>query len=808
MDSSTDCAEFWSEVKQPKFQAHAAINAFISEMSKGCTDTVYNYPLKSIVPQFDHFDYRDIMYRDSVELVSPGILTDKKEFKHLKLLFSIEDGYEWLNAMSCLLANIYDITSSVYFEIIKAGMFITYQITSPSEYADKISDTLQTVLKNCQIEVTSKDVLPECIKSIQRDNILIQSFYPNPPYFRNLYSPETKTTTNIYQLLSSISKLERNDFFYYRVTIEPARERWDRNCYNGYQYERKVFNFYSDFNCDTVWFVPPQAESKKAISDKLDTESLPLFCIQPMIVLSCKKSKSNSIKSFWNSFRFSDVPYNHISENKILNTISFESFISSLIKRENYIHGHLLNRKEASFLMPMPCKNSLENISIPLCRISDINNEYINNGLIIGKNNGGECITLPQNAIENGIALIGSPGYGKTNLLLNLLSQVAEYESPKYSIIVFYFHDFEFVVDFVSRIPKERLNDVILAMPSLQGKILARNIVETVSPRTASRNAAYLAYALENSSASFGIDIKRRIKNLFHCLLVCDNTSLAHVFNILNRHDELGVALRNEVRKKCTNIQVLQYLNEIEAKNEYISSVSNKLQDFFDDADITDMFSFQGKSKINYSDVVENGNILIWYLGDTGPGGNAIASMEVSTLHQHFLDYGKAKKKKRYSTIVAIDEVQRIKSQGIADSIQEDRKHGLSYFLSTQTLQGVDSALVKGIDLISNMAYFQCTPADAKIFSSKSAGIVSQKDIELLPKYQAYARLQSAANIAKCKTVEFEPGDERKIDFVIKNSLEKYYIEPEKIEIRNDKKTINKVKEQFLSKMNSILKRR
>lgn len=807
-----DFSNFWCTVEQPRFQANAAIKAFSKEYSKGCTPKIYQYPLSSIVPQFDHFDYRDIMYRDPVDIRPPEKLTATNSYKHLQIMFSPADGSEYSNTMLFVLATTSNISTSFYFEIIKVESVIHYQITVSAQYAEMLANALKSVLKNSTVEISSNDVLLTGLNYANEHNLFIRAYYPNPPYYRNLHSPNIKTTPNIFQLLTSLSKLSESEFFYYRVAIESSSDRWDRNCFNGYQYEKKVFGYYSDLNCEETWYVPPDAEAKKSISDKINPENMPIYFISPMIVLSCEQSKVSTIISFWNGYRFNDTPYKSINEDVILNTIGYEGFIDSLKNRFNHVQAHLLNRVEAASLMPTPCRYSLESPSINLSK-GNISNEVFqtSKGLCLGYQNFGSNniqIMLPQKHLENGLSLIGNPGYGKTNLLLNLLSQAFTLE-PKYSMIVFYFHDFEFVADLISRVPDNRIDDVILAMPKLNGKVLARNLVDTVPHNDAAKKAAQLSYAFENSSTSFGIDIKRKFKNLLYCLMVCENTSLEHAFLILDKNDSKGQALRNHVKSITNNRQVLQFINDIEKRSESISVISNKLQEYFDDESVMEMFSFTGESILTYREVVENNKILIWYLGGLANAGDAVASTEVSLLHQFFNDYSRAEsnsKKPYFPTITAIDEVQRIKAQGLAHSIREDRKYGLLYFLSTQTLKGVDPALIEGLNLITNMIQFQSTPDDAKYFASKCAGLLNPRALEMLGKYEAYVRVQSAVNITNFRTEKFISGSKEKLNRVINNSLARYYIEPNASSPSDI--IAPKVKSAFKDKINSLINRR
>ena len=141
--------------------------------------------------------------------------------------------------------------------------------------------------------------------------------------------------------------------------------------------------------------------------------------------------------------------------------------------------------------------------------------------------------------------------------------------------------------------------------------------------------------------------------------------------------------------------------------------------------------------------------------------------------------------------LLIIDEAQRVRAKSIESSIREHRKHGLRFILSTQGLNGVESAFKDAVGLIASLCYFQCPESDAKHFSDQASGIVSPKEINALDKYEMFVRITSAQNVFKCGTTLFEKGDRKKVDYVINNSLKKYYIDTKK---QNAKKKLAKPK--------------
>jgi hypothetical protein len=514
--------------------------------------------------------------------------------------------------------------------------------------------------------------------------------------------------------------------------------------------------------------------------------------VQPMVVFFGKQNKFDAVKSFISGFRFGDNPYNTLHKDDIYSNIGKDGFIISLKNRTMHMQGHFLNRLELACYILFPCEHchELKDNNLNTAIGKPIPPEF-QKGILLGRKKHGASSTelcLPHEFVENSLVAIGNMGFGKSNLLLNILAQLAEEKKPLYSIILFYFHDFDFVSDFVSRIPDNRIDDVILAMPFLKGKILRKNIVDHRGVKDISLKAADLSYAFETGSTGFGINIEYVIKNLFQILLLADNVSLADIFDVVRCKSEKGKRIRKQASEKTDNPLLRQFIDILNEKGEDEKRILNKFQQMFDTKSTAQMSHYCGKDAIDYKDVVENNKILIWYLGGLNDAGDMIASIETSLIHHHFLSYANTRPKPYFPTVTVIDEVQRIKARGVAESVREDRKHGSSTILSTQASNGVDPALIDTINLIPNQIVFQCTENDAKIFCQRTGGAVTPREIASFRKYEMIARLHSARHVYSCTPDLFAKGDTSKIEKVIKNSLAKYYTDfPTDSDVANHK---------------------
>lgn len=782
--ASEQNALFFCSERQPEFQATCAINSVLSEAGKGCTGEIYSYPIASIEPHFDKFSYRSCRYEELKFKNSPKRQGKNKKYLFIVPYFSVSDSKQWLTGVYDALSSLASVEEKFFFEIIATNKNVHIQFACGKKNVHEIQKAFHARFPSCEFDIQENDSLLECLENANTDSMHIEALYPRRPYYRNLFAPISKFTSVLNQFLSSASVLEDGDVFCYRLCIEKAKSPWELNSQNLHSFEHKVLTLYSDANMVEDWQFSPYSESVKAISAKIHPESTPYFFAQPMIVFFGKREKFGTLKSFISGFRFGDNLYNSATEEQFISKLGSNKFIDSFKARHVFMQGHFLNRLELACFITFPCENchEIKDNHLNIAVGKPIDKEF-QSGLIIGRKKQGSAnvnLCLPIKHVENSLAMIGNMGFGKSNLLLNLLSQLSEMSEPKYSIILFYFHEFDFVADFVSRIPDERLNDVILAMPSLEGKVLRHNVVDRHAVKDVSLKAADLAYAFETGSTGFGIDVKFVIKNLFQILLLADDVALSDIFEVVRCKSEKGRKIRKQAYERTKNPLLREYIDILNEKGEDEKKILNKFQQLFDTEDTALMSHYVGKDTIDYHDIVENKKILIWYLGGLNAAGDMVASVATSLIHHHFLSYGNTRPKPYFPTVTVIDEAQRIKARGIVEAVREDRKHGFSLFSSTQTMQNVDSSYVEAINLTPNLIVFQCPENDAKNFSQRAAGIITPKEIASFRKYELAARLNSARHVYSCVPDKFVKGDPQKIEFVIKNSIKNYYTDAPK----------------------------
>ena len=310
---------YFCNEKQPHYQANQAIKAIISEASKGCTGEIFNYPIASIEPGYEPFNYKDCLYEPKEIVEHPLPKKNSNKYSFVILYFSIEDASRWLLGVFETLSSMCQINGMLFFEIIAVKNRIQIQFCVDRKYVVTVENALKARFVCTEIQVTSHDYLQECIKAALHQELTLESYYPHYPFCRNLIAPISKQqVSQLHVLLQAVSGLEENEVFYYRVAIEPTIAAWDKNALNLHNYEAKIHGFYSEANLFSDWQSSPFSESRRAIAEKLHPEKTPFYFVQPMVVFFGKKDKFSALKSFLSGYRFGDKSYLAKTENDFI----------------------------------------------------------------------------------------------------------------------------------------------------------------------------------------------------------------------------------------------------------------------------------------------------------------------------------------------------------------------------------------------------------------------------------------------------------------------------------------------------------
>jgi hypothetical protein len=762
-NAAKDCVRFWNNYAQASVVSKSLIEKFKTLATTGCTGEVVNaeqVELALTLPRKTTIMFRprtigaDDWYNNTLELLS--ICT----FAFTYEIFALEDNV------------------AIAFTVENKNRELMNAILS--KYGD------------CTVAKT--DPLSKLIEL--SDSFDCEHYYPVAPFYRNLITCADKDTSTIYQLLRNAK-----NGMYYRVNVVPAGEEWILQTKNAFEYEAKVVKINPDINFQGFWCSPTQAQASKGLVEKTKPENLPLYFVSPSLTLFTAESDHPGARTFIKQLIFGDSNYRVKSD--ILNAISKDEYCTRLLTRQNILDGHLLNKTEVSSLVSFPCKKSLSDSSINLVKTTHLmpQHKFLQEGIKIGAIDSGEnrqTISLPSSYLENSVAILGNQGFGKSTLLLNIIEQL---HAEKQAIIVFYFHEIEFFKQLVANIPEDRLDDVVIATPNLNGHILCRNFVDKSNYHDTLEAGSDLCDAILTGANSTGINIEYVLKNIFAILLENENTCLSDYIEIIEKDSKIGSRLRDNALHSLSSPHLSKFISSLEKKGLDSSVIHNKFSHLFSTKNLCSWMSYRGESKLTYKDIVENKKILLYYLGGLSNAGPVTASIELANLYHHFLKYGEYDSTPFHKTCVIIDEAQKICCSSLSKSVRENRKYGERFIISTQSIQGVDSALKAGIDLCGNLLLFQAPEIDLKYFCEKAGKTVNPNDLSKLGKYELFARAMSASDVFSCKTLPYTAKNPDAFKYVVENSLKQYYVNP----LDFEPKTVTKKTIKRSSLLNKVL---
>lgn len=429
-DSFSEVMTHWSNDDLPEYLGKVAIRAFISEVKKGCTGEIHNEPLKSIQPQYDFFSGINSLGKCELEIDDPDYAKSDDKLRFVIIKFHEDDGGYWYDAPFGILSQLSSVLTPITFECLATNKTIQIQFCVNEKYVKIIGSSLNSFLPNSKINISKVDLLKNELKDKKKILPFIDSYYPNYPYHRNLIVSEQKDISHIFKLLKSLS-LSKNELFYYRVLFERTTNKWDRNCFNLYTYEKKVLNIYPELNLSNEYFIPPATESKAYNQKKINPEHMPMFFVQPMICFWGSINKYNAIKTFINCYIYGDSLYKSISEDDFVNEISIKDIYEFLLNRKSHIQGHLLNREELAHFLALPCEQCIETDSIKLQRSDNIqiSDSLLDFDIKLGEVKDNDRIVdigISIDDFEYSTFILGKQGTGKSTLLLNILEQLGQ----------------------------------------------------------------------------------------------------------------------------------------------------------------------------------------------------------------------------------------------------------------------------------------------------------------------------------------------------------------------------------------------
>jgi hypothetical protein len=457
----------------------------------------------------------------------------------------------------------------------------------------------------------------------------------------------------------------------------------------------------------------------------------------------------SEIESSFNQFTESDrngFDFKH-PEGKSLSTLVHD--FSYRIFSDGY--SMPLNLKELATIFHFPYGVVSSQLKQAKAGIAPAPIEMGNQGILLGVNSYHGKDTEVRMAREDRVRhmyVIGQTGTGKTNIMLNMITQDIQngdgccYIDP---------HGTD-IQTILSRIPKERIDDVIYFDPAYTARPMGLNMLE-YDPKYPEQKTFVvnelmgIFNKLFDMKTSGGPMFEQYFKNA--AFLVMDHPesgcTLLEISRVLS-----DKTFRDMKLSHCKNPIIKQFWVSAEQTTgdqglaNFVPYITSKFDNFISN-DIMRPVVLQEKSVFNFRDIMDNKKILLVNLSKGRLGemnANLIGLVLVGKIQMAALSRVDMYGQKMNDFYLYIDEFQNVTTDSISSILSEARKYRLSLNIAHQYISQLEEGIKNAVfGNVGSMTVFRVSPEDATFLESKFKPTFTSNDIIKLDNHNAYVSM-------------------------------------------------------------------
>jgi len=654
----------------------------------------------------------------------------------------------------------------VSFEYIAKDREIIFYIGVPRTYQALLEKQIQSYYPNANIEPSGDfRIFKEGLEISYGMMVSSRSFiYPIKTYEEYEYD----TISNITNALSKIGADSRAAI---QIVIRPINQAWrgqvdwtmqkiqeGKGVPLGVAWYQKFGYFLGQFSRvslsakqeDTFKKITPiQEETQKLLTRKSSKTG---FAIQVRI-LSLAKTKVESetnLKSIFSSFaQFSTPDRNGF---KLIRGFPKNQFLTHFILRTFYgFRKMILNSEELASIYHFPS----ENIDTPgirwfMAKRAPAPANLPKEGLILGKNTyrGEETIIrLGDEDRRRHLYAIGMTGTGKSTFFESMILQ--DIKNGK-GIAVFDPHG-ELVEKIMTKIPKERADDIIYFDPADRDRPLGVNLLEWKTKEQKDflvQEAIQIFYKLfdPNNQGFVGPQFEHWMRNA--ALTLMDYPEGGTLIEIPKLFTDDGFrqsridALQDPVVKAFWTQQMAKTadFHKSEMYNYFIS----KFGRFMTNITMRNIIG-QSKSAFDFREVMDKGKVLLINLakGEIGEiNSNLLGMIFVAKLFTSALSRTDMDEKDRRDFYLYVDEFQNFATDTFASILSEARKFRLDLSITNQYIAQIPENIRDAIiGNVGSLVSFRIGVPDAEFMEKEFDPVANKTDLNNIDAYNAYIKL-------------------------------------------------------------------
>ena len=388
--------------------------------------------------------------------------------------------------------------------------------------------------------------------------------------------------------------------------------------------------------------------------------------------------------------------------------------------------------------------------------------------------------------------VIGQTGTGKTNILLNMITQDIKngdgccYIDP---------HGTD-IQTILSRIPKERIDDVIYFDPAYTARPMGLNMLEYDPAYPEQKTFVVnelmgIFNKLFDMKAGGGAMFEQYFRN--SAFLVMEDpesgSTLLEITRVLADKEFRDLKL-----SRCKNPIIKQFWISAEQTSgdqslaNFVPYISSKFDNFISN-DIMRPVVLQQESVFNFRKIMDEKKILLVNLSKGRLGdinANLIGLVLVGKIQMAALSRVDMFGKPMNDFYLYIDEFQNVTTDSIASILSEARKYRLSLNIAHQYIAQLEEGIKNAVfGNVGSMAVFRVSPEDATFLEPKFKPVFSSHDITKLDNYNAYMSMLVNGQPTKpfnITTLAPERGNPEIVDSLKELSYLKYGRDREEVE--------------------------
>lgn len=395
-------------------------------------------------------------------------------------------------------------------------------------------------------------------------------------------------------------------------------------------------------------------------------------------------------------------------------------------------------------------------------------------GILLGKNfyRGDQSLIYMKNDDRRRhFYLIGQTGTGKSVLLKNMIVQDME-QGKGVCYIDPHGSDLE---DILSRIPKDRVEDLIYFDPAGRDRTMGLNMLEYdpnyPEQKTFIANEIYSIFRKiwKDVPEAFGPMFEQYYRNA--TLLVMDDPASGNTLLEISRVMS-NRAFRERKLAVCKNLAVKLFWKDVAEKAGGEASLANIVPyitskfDVFLGNEIMRPIITQEKSSFNFRKIMDEKKILLINLSKGRLGdinSHLLGLIIVGKLLMSALSRVDMPESERNDFYLYIDEFQNVTTDSIATILSEARKYKLNLTIAHQFIGQLEENIKKAVfGNVGSMGVFRIGAEDGEFLAKQFEPVFGESDLLNIDNYNAYLKLlvegQSSRpfNIA---TLPFQKGD-------------------------------------------------